>query len=124
MSDIDKTLQRVAIVVGWCTALIIIVATLAPIESRPHLAVASPDIEHFGAFVLLSCALATAYPRHRGWVLLLTTGLAIGLEAGQLLEATRHGRPHDAVVKIVGGIVGIVLASVLTRIRRRMITVS
>ncbi len=118
LNDVNRTTRRIAIAVGWSAALIITFATLAPIGSRPHLPDAGPDIERFFAFLLLAGALATAYPRHRGIVLLLTIGLVIGLESAQLLEPTRHGRPHDAVIKGLGAITGIAFAVVMDRLSR------
>lgn len=118
MNDLNRTPRRIATVIGWSAALIIAFSTLAPIGSRPHLPEAGPDIERFLAFVVLAGALAIAYPRRRGMVLALTIGLAIGLESAQLLEPTRHGRPHDAVIKGLGAIAGIALAVMADRLAR------
>lgn len=118
LNDLKRNLRRIATVIGWSAALIIAFATLAPIGSRPHLPEAGPDIERFLAFVVLAGALAIAHPQRRGMVLVLTIGLAIGLETAQLLEPTRHGRPHDAVIKSLGAIVGIALAVGMGRLAR------
>jgi hypothetical protein len=118
LNDPDRTIRRIATVIGWSAVLIIAFVTMAPIGSRPHLPQAGPDIERFLAFVLLAGALSVAYPRRRGLVLALTIGLAIGLEAAQLLEPTRHGRPHDAIVKTLGAMAGAALATLMDRLAR------
>lgn len=118
MNDINRTTRRIAIAIGWSAALVIAFATLAPVGSRPHLPDAGPDIERFIAFLVLAGALATAYPRRRGMILVLTVGLAIGLESAQLLEPTRHGRPHDAIIKCLGAIAGVAFAVVMDWLSR------
>lgn len=122
MNDIETTLRRIATVIGWSAVLAIVFVTLAPIGSRPHFPGSDPDVERFLAFLLLSGALSLAYPRRFALIFALTIGLVIGLEAAQLLEPTRHGRSHDAIVKILGAMAGAALA-VLTdkfaRARRR-----
>lgn len=114
----NRTTRRIAIAIGWSAALVIAFATLAPVGSRPHLPDAGPDIERFIAFHVLAGALATAYPRRRGMILVLTVGLAIGLESAQLLEPTRHGRPHDAIIKCLGAIAGVAFAVVMDWLSR------
>lgn len=120
MNDIETTLRRIATVVGWSAVLAIAFVTLAPIGGRPHLSDAGPDIERFLAFLLLSGTLSLAYPKRRGLVLALAIGLAIGLEAAQLLEPTRHGRPHDAIVKVLGAMVGAAFALLTDRFARNL----
>lgn len=114
----NRTTRRIAIAIGWSAALVIAFATLAPVGSRPHLPDAGPDIERFIAFLVLAGALATAYPRRRCMILVLTVGLAIGLESAQLLEPTRHGRPHDAIIKCLGAIAGVGFAVVMDWLSR------
>lgn len=111
-------LRRIATVIGWSAALTIAFVTVAPIGSRPDFLAAGPDIERFLAFLLLAGALAVAYPKRRGLILVLTIGLAILLESAQFLEPTRHGRPHDAIVKIAGAMVGAALAVLTDRLAR------
>lgn len=121
LNDVNRTTRRIAIAIGWCAALIITFATLAPIGDRPHLPDAGPDLERFIAFLVLAGALATAYPRRRGMILVLAVGLAIGLESAQLIEPTRHGRPHDAVIKCLGALAGVAFAVVMDRILSRTV---
>lgn len=114
----ETCLRRIATIIGWSAVLTIAFVTVAPIGSRPHFAEAGPDVERFLAFVLLAGALAVAYPKRCGLVLALTIGLAIILEAAQFLEPTRHGRPHDAIVKIAGAMVGAALAALTDKLAR------
>jgi len=118
LDGIDITLRRIATAIGWTAVLAIAFVTVAPIGHRPHLPGLGPDIERFCAFLLLAGSMAFAYPKRRGLVLALTIGLAIGLEAAQLLEPTRHGRPHDVVVKAAGAMAGCMLALLMDRIAR------
>lgn len=113
-------LRRIAIVIGWSAVLAIIFVTLAPIGDRPHLSHAGPDLERFVAFLLLSSVLSVAYPKRRGLILAATILLAIGLEAGQLLQPTRHGKPHDAVIKILGAMTGVALTALVERFGRKL----
>ncbi|WP_181301040.1 VanZ family protein [Bosea sp. 124] len=120
MNDIENCIRRIASVFGWSAVLAIAFVTVAPVESRPHLAETGPDIERFLAFVLLAGALAVAYPKRRSLVLALAIGLAIALEAAQLMQPSRHGRPHDAIVKVAGAIVGTTLAILIERLARKL----
>ena len=120
LKDMQTTIRRIAAVIGWCAVLAIAFATVAPIASRPHFPDAGPDVERFFGFLLLAGSLAVAYPRRRGLVLILAIGFAIGLEAAQLLEPTRHGRPHDAIVKMLGVMAGVALAVLMERLARRL----
>ncbi len=107
-------------VVGWCMLIFIAFATLGPISTRPHLAMAGVDLERFLAFFCLAGTLGLAYPRQRIWILLLICALAIGLELGQLLEADRHGRPWDALVKVLGVLFGMASAMIVEDMARWM----
>ena len=118
----ETNLRRIATVIGWSAVVAIAFVTLAPIDSRPHFPGYGPDIERFLAFLLLSGALSVAYPRRFALVIVLAIAFVIGLEAAQLFEPTRHGRPHDAIVKILGVMAGgalALLADKVARARRR-----
>lgn len=122
LSGIETTLRWIATVIGWSAVAAIAFVTLAPIESRPHFPGSDPDIERFLAFLLLSGALSLAYPRRFALVIVLAIGFVIGLEAAQFFEPTRHGRPHDAIVKVLGVMAGGALAFLtdkIVRARRR-----
>ncbi|HEV7256162.1 MAG TPA: hypothetical protein VGN82_00145 [Bosea sp. (in: a-proteobacteria)] len=121
MNPLETTLRRIAAVLGWSAVLAIAFATLAPIGSRPHVSATGPDVERFLAFLLLSGTLSLAYPKRFGLILVLTIGLVIGLEAAQSLEPTRHGRPHDAVIKIFGAVAGVALGILADRFARSLL---
>ena len=102
-------IRKTALVLGWLTVFMIVYSTLSPIQLRPR--TGYPDVERFGAFFLAGGCFAIAYPRHRRWVsLALVVGAGL-LEASQLLAPGRHAHLHDAVVKAVGGIVGLTIAA-------------
>jgi VanZ family protein len=50
-----------------------------------------------------------AYPRQVAFVCLIVLGSAVLLEILQLLTPGRHGRAQDAIEKMAGGVVGIVI---------------
>jgi hypothetical protein len=112
-----ELLRKLAAATGWCAALAIVFATLSPIGARPHIAGFGADLERFLAFFVAAGALALAYPRQRGWILLAAVGVAVGLELAQALEPTRHGRAPDAAVKVLGGLAGVLFASFAVKLR-------
>jgi hypothetical protein len=94
-----------------CLAFIVF-ATLCPMHDRPHLWGAHEAqwivaIERLSAFVVLGFAARFALSARLSFLVVLAA--AIGLE---LLQGTVHRDPHitDALIKIVGGVIGIVLA--------------
>lgn len=116
--SLDK-LRRCAVAIGWVALLVIIGSTLSPIDARPHLPGFGADAERFLAYLAAGALLTFAYPRMRWWVLFGIIAMAAGLEWLQTLERSRHGMPHDALVKIAGAIAGAALAGVVERITRR-----
>lgn len=113
-------LRRAAIILGWAAILLILFSTLSPIDIRPHVADWSADTERFLAYAMAGALLCFAYPRQRWLVLAAILAVALGLEWAQTWEATRHGRPHDAVVKMVGAILGASLAFLLDQTIARL----
>lgn len=107
--SLDK-LRRLAVIAGWAALLAILFSMLSPLDARPHIPLMDPDIERFLAYFAAGATFAFAYPRQRWLLLGGIIALAVGLEWLQTLEATRHGRPHDAIVKIVGATLGCFLA--------------
>lgn len=115
-----EKLRRAALILGWTALLVIVFATLSPIELRPHMPGLRPDGERFLAHLVAGGLLSFAYPRQRLFVLSGIIVTALGLEWFQTLEAIRHGRLHDAVVKVVGVCLGTGLAIPFERFMRRL----
>ena len=103
---------------AWSSLVVIGILTLAPIGFRPESGF-SPSIERFSAFAVLGLAFALAYPRHFWPAVFVALGSALLLEVLQLLEPSRHGRVFDAMVKVAGGTIGLMLGHLLLRIRLR-----
>uniref|UniRef100_A0A9E7ZW80 VanZ family protein n=1 Tax=Bosea sp. NBC_00436 TaxID=2969620 RepID=A0A9E7ZW80_9HYPH len=116
--SLDK-LRHAALVLGWAAVAVIIFATLSPLELRPHVPGFRPDGERFLAYLAATALLMLAYPQRRLVVLGAIIAIALGLEWLQTLEATRHGRPHDAIVKVIGAMIGAGFALLCERILRR-----
>jgi hypothetical protein len=113
---IVEMLRKPFIVVASACLAFIVYATLCPIHDRPHfLGFHEPHrvaaLERLTAFLALGFAARFAMPRWRSVLLVLVA--AIGLEILQNLAPHRDPRLVDAVVKIVGGTIGIILAELL-----------
>jgi VanZ family protein len=93
---------------AWGLLAFIAYATILPIQDRPTLPTSS-SFEHFAAFAVLGSLFCAAYPRHIVLVCLIVLGSAVLLEILQLLTPDRHGRIQDAIEKMAGGFVGIVV---------------
>jgi VanZ family protein len=91
-------------------------ATLSPLAARPTL-VASSGLEHVAAFALLGGLFYLAYPKHLIFVLAIVLGSAVVLEFAQLLTPDRHGTVIDALQKLAGGGLGVLVTSTLFRLR-------
>lgn len=92
---------------AWTALTYIAFATLSPVSERPH--VAGIHFEHVVAFAILGMLFCLAYPRRTMLVCIVVLGSAVLLEILQLLTPDRHGRLPDAVEKMAGGAVGIIL---------------
>lgn len=114
-----EKLRRLAVIAGWAALLTILISTLSPLEARPHIPRLGPDVERFLAYFAAGATLAFAYPRQRWLVLAGIVVLAIGLEWLQTLEATRHGLPHDAIVKIAGAVLGSIFSATFDTMAQR-----
>jgi hypothetical protein len=112
-------LKTNARVVAWLLLALIAFVTLAPLPLRPESG-APAWLERFAAYLVMSAAFALGYPGARRRVALALIVVAIGLEFGQDLSPTRHGRPLDALEKALGalaGVAGVALAE--AKIARR-----
>ena len=102
------SLRTIAIGLTWLVLAGLVVATLVPIELRPHSGL-STQVERFLAFALAGCCLALAYPRRPMLAVLLLGLFATGLEAAQFLAATRHPGLPDIAAKLLGAGAGLIL---------------
>ena len=69
---------------------------------------------HFVAFGLAGLALGVGYPKRLWVIAAVIVGSSFGLEAMQLLTPDRHGRILDAMVKALGGCVGVWVSQIGT----------
>lgn len=111
-------LRSAARVLFWLTLAYVAFVTLSPIADRP-LTPFGPQVERFGAFLVVGALLMIGYPGHRlrwFWALVV---VAAALEAGQNLVGGRHGRVIDFDVKACGAAAGAVMGFVVERLVRR-----
>lgn len=109
-----QTYFRVA---AWLVVAALVFVTLSPIGLRPSLAPA--NVERACAYGGLGLLLALAYPRRWFVVLVGVVALAGGLELGQVLTETRHGRVADFLVKGGAAACGALLAVTMTALAAR-----
>lgn len=117
--SLDK-FRHLAGLAGCAAVLVILFSTLSPIEARPHIPLFGADVERFLAYGAAGATFSFAYPRQRWLVLAGIVALAIGLEWLQTLEESRHGLPHDAIVKIAGAALGSIAAATLDAMALRL----
>jgi VanZ family protein len=106
------SIQKLSSIAGWVVSAFIAYATLSPIQHRPTLPT-GPGFEHVAAFIMLGALFSVAYPRKTAFVFVLVLGGAGLLELAQTLTPDRHGRILDAVEKMVGGGIGILIAQAM-----------
>ena len=92
---------------AWGLLTFIVYATISPGQDRPTL-LTSTSFEHLAAFAVLGALFCLGYPRQIALVCLIVLGSAVLLEIAQQLTPDRHGRIHDAIIKMTGGALGIV----------------
>jgi len=102
----DGLMTRTLQILAWLILIGIAAATLSPISIRPSLPV-DVDLERGLAFCLAGFSFALAYPKKIWLAAVITITGIIGLEALQELRPDRHGRVDDALIKVVGGSVGL-----------------
>jgi VanZ family protein len=106
------TISRIASIVPLIGIAFV---TLCPIDFRPE--TGHPALERAGAYLLFGLALGAGFPRQLWYSVIFVVGVAVGLEALQLVDPGRHARFDDMLVKAIGGVVGILAAWFLTRVR-------
>lgn len=97
---------------AWASLALIAFATLSPIELRPtsgH----SPILERLLAFAVVGFAFAIAYPKRFWLTLIVVLGAAMMLEILQIISLSRHGRLFDALIKMSGGAIGLMVGWLL-----------
>ncbi|GAC1413030.1 MAG: hypothetical protein NVSMB6_14940 [Burkholderiaceae bacterium] len=104
-----RMFQRFTAVAAWALLAFIVYATISPIQNRPTIS-RSADLEHLLAFAVLGGLFCLAYPRRIVLVSFIVLGSAITLELLQLVTPDRHARILDAIEKMAGGAVGVVIA--------------
>ena len=122
-ADVNPTtISKLIAAAAWASVAVIAYATLthaafvyavydrlSPLLMRPELGT-YVHLEHIVAFALMGTLFGLTYPRH----LLVASGLVMGaavlLEILQNLTPDRHGTLVDALEKMAGGGLGIVLA--------------
>lgn len=102
---------------AWGLLLAIAIVTVAPIGFRPETG-APAQLERAFAFAVMGVVFVLAYPRHFWRVAIIMVVGAIGLELAQHLTPGRHGLVIDAVAKICGGALGIVIGYGLIWLRQ------
>jgi hypothetical protein len=100
--------------VAWLSLAAVVFSTLSPIGLRP-VTRAPADMERFVAFFVIGGAFYLGYPRHRLLVVAFVIAAAGILEFGQSLIASRHGRMHDAAIKMSGALIGAALVAFSNR---------
>jgi hypothetical protein len=101
-------MQRKYVLILACLMLAAIVfVTLSPIHLRPQ--TGHPNLERFGAFLVLGAAYTLALPRQAGRVALFMVVGAFALEAAQRWAPTRDPDLRDALVKAFGALAGVAI---------------
>lgn len=111
-------LQKLSAAVAWAALAFITYASLSPIRDRPQLSNVA-DLEHLAAFGVLGFAFCLAYRHRMPFVCSIVLGSAVVLEFLQTLTPDRHGKLLDASEKIIGGLIGIFLATLALRATER-----
>ncbi len=111
-------LQKSSAILAWVCLAIVVYATFSPPGFRPGLATnetpLTVTIERVGAFVLLGLLFSIGYPKNRSFVVAIVLGSAVLLELLQYITPGRHPRLIDSAEKLVGGGIGIIVASLLS----------
>ena len=107
--------RKLAKAAAWASVGFIVYATLVPLGMRPALGWIGPNYERFAAYAVASAFLVLAYPRRPIRVGILIIAIAVVLEIAQLAIPDRDARVIDTLVKVAGGLAGIVAAALWNR---------
>jgi apolipoprotein N-acyltransferase len=116
--ELTQRAQLTIRVAAWACLALIALVTVGPIGLRPETTL-SPSIERFVAFAVVGALFAAAYPRYILFAAIVVLGAAVLFELLQLLSPSRHGRLFDASVKIAGGVFGLCVGFVTSRLGPR-----
>ncbi|MGX8011306.1 VanZ family protein [Mesorhizobium sp. ORM8.1] len=97
----------------------ITIATLSPIDLRPHFA--DPNVERALAYVVFGVALALGFPDRLMQTLVAAALVAGVLELLQIVDPGRHARFSDAVLKALAGFIGIAIGHAIIAASRKRI---
>ena len=109
-------LRKFTKVAAWVSVGFIIYATLVPLGMRPTAGEIGPDYERFASYAVTAALMVLAYPQHPVRVGLMVSAIAVLLEISQLAIPDRDARVADAVVKITGGLAGLVVSLFFKRL--------
>lgn len=101
------------VLVGAACMYVILWYTLSD-HVRPHL-FPYPSIDRVCAFATVGVLFGMAFPRQIGFVLIFVIFLALGSEALQVLRPGRDPRILDAIAKVLGCVLGVILARLINR---------
>jgi len=110
----NVVIRRLAALASVAILIVIVFATLAPIQQRPRLPM-PVDVERGLAFAAMAFCISVALSRSYGLIAIGCIVLAGGLEWLQTLLATRHGQVHDFEVKALGGLLGVAMVVAMRR---------
>jgi hypothetical protein len=104
-------MQRSFVFAAWGLAALIVFVTLGPVSDRPQFG--HPQDERFLAFLVLGMCWGATYPSRLWRVFVGVAAAAVLLEAAQALAPGRDPRVADALAKIFGAAVGVVMIAVV-----------
>jgi VanZ family protein len=101
-----------------CFVILMAIAlvTLCPIDYRPE--TGHPTLERFAAYLILGVALGIGFPRRLLYSCAFVIGVAVILEALQLVDPGRDARFEDLLVKATGGVIGALIPWFLAKVQR------
>ena len=102
-------------IVGWWLLTVIVVLTFVPPFLRPVTGVPH-KFEHLIIFVLTGAAFSVGYPRRERILSIAAVLFSAVLEISQMMIPGRHARFSDFLVDAFGACVGVVAASMWTRL--------
>jgi len=112
----DGSMTKLARIATAIILIVIAFVTLGPVGLRPQ--TGEPMLERAFAYFVLGAFAMLSFPERLFRVFVGVLAVAIGLELLQLVDPTRDGRVIDAVVKVAGGVLGVLLANAVSVMRR------